>query len=131
MQALPDASHRLGLKQSLHLDLEPVQSPIGNLQVGLGIALLLERQKQELGHSIRREFDVQSPLLGGNVVDILPDPMIGKGCHGLIKMASLDRLDGCDDLASAKPRRSCSSQSGTCDIELLDLEKTALTGSMS
>jgi hypothetical protein len=34
-------------------------------------------------------------------------------------MASLDRLDGCDDLASAKTKRSRSSQSGTCDIELL------------
>src|SRR5690606_38916926 len=89
-------------------------------QVGLVIALLLERQKQKLGHGIGREFDVQSSLLGGNVVDILPDPMIDKGCHGLVKMASLDRLDGCNDLVSAKTKRSRSSQSGTCDIELLD-----------
>lgn len=73
-----------------------------------------------LGHGIGRELDVQSPLFGGNVIDILPDPMIGKGCHGLVKVASLDRLQDCDDLASAKAKTSCSSQSRAGDIELLD-----------
>jgi len=61
----------------------------------------------------------------------LSDPMIGKGCHGLIKMAALDRLDGCNDLVSAKPSEAAPLRAEPVTLSFSTVEKTALTASMS
>jgi hypothetical protein len=65
------------------------------------------------------------------MIDILPDPMIDMGCHGLVKMTPLDGLNGCDDFASPETKRCRSSQSGTGDIELLSRRENSLDRPMS
>jgi hypothetical protein len=58
----------------------------GQTGLGLIIVLLLKRQQQELRHGIGPELDVKRSSSGGDVVDILPEPIVGIGGQGFIKV---------------------------------------------
>jgi hypothetical protein len=74
-------------------------------QTGLSaIVFLLERQQQKLGDQVGRELHLQQAGKGGDVVDILPNLVIGIGGHRLVKVAALHRLDRRNDLVPAEPK---------------------------
>jgi hypothetical protein len=80
----------------------PVTGQVGAEEDESAIVFLLERQQQEFGHDIRRELDVERPGLGRNVINILPEAMVGMGRHRFIELPMFHSLKGCDDFTPAK-----------------------------
>ena len=48
------------------------------------MVFLLEREQQKLGYHVSSKLDIQNPDRRGDVVYILPEPMVGIGRQGFI-----------------------------------------------
>src|SRR6202044_233968 len=83
------------------------------------------RRQDKLGHGVCRKLDVERPSQRGDMINVLPNPMIAVRSHGFVELRPLHGLDRRLDFGAAKSKHGGSSG---CDDGYLYLGRSGLEG---